>query len=68
MQIFVKISSASKVENLPFSEKSAELATLVRLACAQFVFAPPGWAVGFRSRLKPCPDGKKARLHPVSPV
>ena len=31
MQIFVKISSASKVENLPFSEKSAELATLAIL-------------------------------------
>ena len=28
MQIFVKISSATKVENLPFSDKSAELATL----------------------------------------
>ena len=28
LQIFVKFSSARKIENLPFSEKSAELATL----------------------------------------
>ena len=35
MQIFVKISSATKVENLPFSEKSAELATLLFLFFSQ---------------------------------
>ena len=32
LQIFVKISSARKIENLPFSEKSAELATLLILS------------------------------------
>ena len=51
LQIFVKISSARKIENLPFSEKSAELATLftcfcyVCFDCVKFAYEAERWLV-----------------------